>query len=442
MSQERPLSNDGQHPGVCIIGAGSSGIVALKTLLQKGISAVCYEKGSGIGGNWRYGNDNGLSSAYRSLHIISSKWNMQYSDFPMDEHFPDYGHHSDVLRYFENYVDHFGLLPHIRFNSEVTDVMPLPDNRWRVTLSDGNHRDFSAVLVANGHHWAPRYPQFPGNFSGQTLHSHHYKTSEAFTGKRVLIVGIGNSACDIAIDLCRIARVVVSTRSSAYVVPKYLLGIPTDQWSGPLREKLPLWGRRLMFRTLIGLTVGNQERYGLPKPKHLLLQEHPTLNQEFLAYVGHGRVHVRPNIETLDGENVTFENAQREKFDVIIYATGYQVKFPFLKPELFSVIDNRVKLYQHVVDPKLPNLFFVGLLQPLGAIMPLAEIQSQWIAGLLTGEFRLPAVERMQHHIDKTLQKMKRRYKDSPRHTLQVDFWRYMQDIRREMKRGRKLARA
>lgn len=426
---------------VCIIGAGASGITAAKTFREQGIDFDCFEKGSGIGGNWRYENDNGMSSAYRSLHIISSKWNMQYSDFPMPENFPDYGHDSDVLRYFEEYVDHFGFREAIRFNCEVSDVSPHPQGGWEVTLAGGETHHYQAVVVANGHHWNPRWPDFPGRFTGEVLHSHHYKTPEAFDGKNVLIVGIGNSACDIAVDLSRLARTVyLSTRRSAYVLPKYVLGIPNDQWLHPLFDYFPLALRRTAFRILAYMTVGNQERYGLPRPRHKLLQEHPTLNQEFLSYVGHGRIKIKPDIRELQGERVGFVDGSSEPFDTIIYATGYNITFPFLKPEVFTVQDNRVHLFRRVIDPEEPNLFFLGLLQPLGAIMPLAELQARWIAGLLSGTMALPDKARMHRAIEADRAALRRRYTDSARHTIQVDFWDYVHQLKREMRKGKKLA--
>ena len=425
---------------ICIVGAGSSGIVAVKYFKANGLKFDCFEKGSDIGGNWRYNNDNGLSSAYRSLHIISSKWNMQYSDFPMPEDFPDYGHHSDVLRYFESYIDHFELRQHITFNTEVVKIAPAANRKWDVTLSTGETRRYDAVVIANGHHWQPQIPDFPGNFNGQTLHSHHYKTADRFENKRVLIVGIGNSACDIAIDLCRIAKSVhLSTRRSAHIVPKYLLGRPTDQWTHPLLERfLPIPLRRQAFRLLTFLTVGNQERYGLPRPKQKMMQEHPTLNQEFLAYVGHGRVKIKPNIRKLQGDFVEFEDNTSEPFDAIIYGTGYQISFPFFDPGLIDVTGNRVHLYRKVIHPDLPNLYFLGLIQPLGAIMPLAEQQSKWIAGLLSGSIYLPPIPVMKKSIEADRRKLEKRYVNSPRHTIQVDFWSYFQEIEREIRKYRR----
>ncbi|RMH97661.1 MAG: NAD(P)/FAD-dependent oxidoreductase [Calditrichaeota bacterium] len=418
-------------------------MTAVKAFRDRGIDFDCFEKGSDIGGNWRFENDNGVSSAYRTLHIISSKWNMQYADFPMPEDFPDYGHHSDVLRYFEAYVEHFHLRPHITFRTAVEDVSPVEEGVWEVTLSTGERRRYRNVIVASGHHWDPRWPDFPGEFHGTVLHSHDYKHPEPFAGKRVLVVGIGNSACDIAIDLCRLSQCVyVSTRRSAHVVPKYLLGIPTDQWTRPFFElALPVAVRRLMFRLLTFLTVGNQERYGLPRPKHKLLQEHPTVNQEFLSYVGHGRVKIKPNIRELQGDQVLFEDGSRLPFDVIIYATGYNITFPFLKHNVFEVKDNRVDLYRRVVPPDRPGLYFLGLIQPLGAIMPLAEIQAKWIAGLITGEIALPSPARMWRWIERDWRRLSRRYVRSPRHTIQVDFWDYYYQIRWEIWWGRQRAR-
>src|SRR5882724_6179602 len=206
---------------VCIIGAGSSGIATAKALKERNVAFECFEIGSDIGGMWRYENDNGLSSAYRSLHIDTSRDNLGYSDFPIPKHYPQFMSHFEVIEYFESYVDRFKLRPHISFNSEVSNVHREPEGTWRVTLKSGESRLFRAVVVANGHLWDPRYPNFTGQFDGNAIHSHHYRTSESYSGKNVLIVGIGNSAVDIAVDVCKQAkRTFLSTRRSAWVMPK------------------------------------------------------------------------------------------------------------------------------------------------------------------------------------------------------------------------------
>lgn len=429
------------HRSACIIGAGISGLTAAKALADRGVTYDHFELGSDLGGLWRFGNDNGRSAAYRTLHINSSKHNMELEDFPMPDDFPVFGHHEEVLEYFEAYADRFDLRDAITFNTGVEHVERAGEEEWRVTLTTGETRTYGAVLVATGHHWNPRLPDFPGTFDGQELHSHSYAEPKNFAGDRVLVVGIGNSACDIVVDLCRIAEdVTLSTRSSAWILPKYILGQPLDQWTNPYMEYLPVAVRRLLFKLLVWMSVGRQQDYGLPTPDHDLMEEHPTISQELLSQIGHGRVTVRPNIEQLDGKTVQFEDGSAETFDAIIYATGYDISFPFLPDDLFSVENNRVRLYRYVVPPEIPGLYFLGLIQPLGAVMPLVEKQAKWVSMLLDGTAALPEREEMQETIDKALAAMQKRYTASPRHTVQVDFWDYVRQLDREMKEGRRRA--
>lgn len=423
----------------CIIGAGISGLAAAKALKDRGIPYDQFELERDIGGLWRI--DHERSSAYRTLHIISSKYNMELADFPMPEDFPEYGHHSDILQYFEDYADAFDLRSGITFNTKVERVEPAGEGQWDVTIDTGETRRYGAVLSATGHHWNPHYPDLSGAFDGRILHSHDYEEPIDFAGRRVCVVGIGNSACDIAVDLSRVAEhVTLSTRSSAWIIPKYLLGIPTDQWTSYYMEYLPVWVRRLTLRVLTWLTVGDQERYGVPTPDHEMMQEHPTLNQELLSQVGHGRIAIKPNIERLEGRAVRFEDGTTEAFDTIIYATGYRISYPFLPDDVFCVDNNEVDLYRYVVPLELPNLYFLGLIQPLGAVMPLSEMQAKWVAGLLDGEFALSSEEEMRRSIRQTKERMAERYHDSPRHTIQCDFWDYVHQLEREMEQGRRRA--
>lgn len=429
---------------VCVVGAGSSGIAACKVLRERGVAFVCIEVGSGIGGNWRYQNDNGMSSAYRSLHINTSRDRMAYSDFPMPEGYPQYPSHAQILVYFEDYVDHFGFRDAIRFRTRVEHVEPLPGGGFEVTtrsLPDGVVRveRFEAVLVANGHHWDPRLPDWPGDFDGQILHSHDYRTPDVLADRDVVVVGIGNSATDIASEAVRhAASVTLSIRRSAHIVPKYLLGRPSDTLLKPALTRLPFAIQRRGFGLLLRLLVGRQERYGLPTPEHPVGSEHPTISSSLLDHVGHGRIAVRPEIERLDGGHAVFADGSRRAADLIVAATGYRITVPFLSPEVFDAVDNRVELYRHVVHPDIPGLYFVGLVQPLGAIMPLAEAQSEWIADLLTGLGGLPDRAMMWESIDRTLSAMRKRFTASSRHTVQVDFYPYLREIARERRRARR----
>jgi len=428
---------------VCIIGAGCSGLAAANVLHARGLPYDCFEMSSGIGGVWRYRNDNGLSAAYDSLHINTSKERMAFEDFPMPDHYPDYLHHSQVLAYFEAYVDHFGFRDTITFRTEVTDVSPVEEGAYDVTTRNrdtGEHHTerYGAVIVANGHHWDPQWPSFRGSFDGQEIHSRDYTTSEQLRDRRVLVVGVGNSGLDIASQAARVAkRAVVSTRRGAHIMPKYLLGRPSDHWLTPATSQLPLAIQRLGMRLMLWLTRGDQEAYGFPRPPHPLGAEHPSISSDVLDHIGHGRLSVRPNIERMEGDTVRFVDGTTEAFDLIVYATGYHISFPFFDDDVLSIEGNEVRFYRYVVPPRRPNLYFIGLVQPLGAVMPISERQSKWVADLLDGTAGLPPINQMEEAIEQTREAVRQRYTHSKRHTIQVDFHPYMAQLAREREKGR-----
>ena len=420
----------------CIIGSGSSGITAAKTLKEHGIEFDCFEKGSCIGGLWRYNNDNQMSSAYHSLHINSNKYAMAYSDFPMPEDYPMFPHHTQIIQYFEDYVEHFGIRPFIQFNTEVLDVKRLENGGYQVVTNKGTDV-YQTVLIANGHHWNPRLPNFSGEFTGETLHSHYYRVPDQIENKDLLIVGIGNSAVDIACEAARLhtGKVVISTRSSAHIVPNWLWDIPIDRLGNPIVASLPFKLQSLIVQFSLLLARGRQHKYGVPVPNYPVLHEHPTISQDLLSLTGRGLIKFKPDIKEFYGKTVIFADGSSQDFDMIIYATGYKITFPFLKDIAFQAKDNEFRLYKKVIHPDYSNLFFIGLIQPLGALMPLAEIQSKWIAKIIKGEVHLPSREAMLKSIEEDKQKMMKRYNYSPRHTLQVDFYPYKKSIEREMKR-------
>ncbi|HSM85911.1 MAG TPA: NAD(P)-binding domain-containing protein [Candidatus Limnocylindrales bacterium] len=425
-----------------IIGAGSSGIVACKVLKQHGVPFDCFEAGDRVGGNWVYENANGMSSAYRSLHINTSRPKMQYSDFPMPAEYPEFPHHAQIAAYFDHYAEHFGLKPHIRFRTRVLQCEPVNGGGWEITSDDGQTGRYSALLVANGHHWSRRWPEpaFPGEFRGQVMHSHDYKTPEGFDDKNVVVVGFGNSAIDIAVELSRVARrTMLSVRRGFHVIPKYILGRPLDQSVIP--TWFPLRLQVAILKMALRLQQGDVTQYGLPKPNHELLHAHPTVSSDLLSRLAHGDIAVRPDIKLLDGGHVEFADGSREAADVLIYCTGYRVDFPFFRPDLISAPNNDLPLFCRVFHPQYRDLFFIGLLQPLGAIMPLAELQSEWIADYLTGEYALPALGDMQNAIRRERETMLRRYGNTPRHTMQVDFAPYVRMVNRERKLGAGRAR-
>ena len=434
---------------VCIIGAGSSGIAACQVLQARGIEFDCYEAGSEVGGNWRYLNDNEMSSSYKSLHINTSREIMEYKSFPMHHDYPTYPNHVQIAQYFDRFVDHFGFRDRIQFRTEVTAVRPADGGGWDVSIRKRGQkrvttRRYQAVLVANGHHWDARWPEpaFPGadTFTGVQTHSHYYKTFDDYIDKRVLVLGIGNSACDIAVETSKVSqRTFLAMRRGAHVVPKYLFGIPTDHLTtSPLGHMRYSRVQRGIAEVIMRLARGDVTKYGLPKPDHSIGQAHPTISDDLLVRLGHGDITVKPNIDRLDGDTVHFVDGTSEQIDVIVYCTGYKISFPFFDASVIDAKDNEISLFHRVVDPDHPGLYFIGLVQPLGAIMPLAEAQSEWVADLLEGRATLPSAAEMRREIDDYHRNLAKRYVKSKRHTIQVDFLEHQAELKTERAAGAK----
>ena len=440
------------NDGVCIIGAGSSGIAACQVLGERGIEHVCFEKGSHIGGNWRYRNDNGQSAAYRSLHINTPRDMMSYRAYPMPEDYPVYPDHFRIARYFDDYADRFGIRERIRFGTEVTSVEPAGD-RWRVSWRESESggegsEEFAAVVVANGHHWNPRWPEpaFPGadGFAGEQIHAHAYDEPGQVEGRRVLVVGLGNSACDIAVESSRhAAQTLLSVRTGNWVLPKYLLGKPTNDLNGPAASRVPVAMQKRMMTRLVRTIVGDMSDYGLPQPEHMVGEQHPTLSTDLLSRISHGEIETRSNLESFTGGNgVRFIDGREDEIDLVVYCTGYRITFPFLSPQIEDPTDNQIDLYRRVVSVDNPGLYFIGLIQPLGATMPIAELQSKWIADLVEGAAELPPREAMRKAIADQDAAMRRQYTTSKRHTIQVDFHPYLRELERERRERRITQRA
>jgi dimethylaniline monooxygenase (N-oxide forming) len=433
-------------PIACVIGAGSSGITAAKALHDRGIPFDCFEKSDRVGGNWVFGNTNGMSSAYRSLHINTSRQRMEYSDYPMPSSYPDFPHHTHIASYFDSYVDRFGLRDKITFETGVEHAERGPDGVWTVTLEGGEARRYDALLVANGHHWNPRWPEppYPGSFDGDQMHAHHYVDNEILRDKNVLVVGIGNSAMDIAVESSFVARkTFLSSRRGAYILPKYLFGKPLDQIGvNSLTGRLPFAFRRGILGALYRIGVGRVQDYGLPEPDHRIGEAHPTISADFLNRIAHGDMTWKPNVASFEGGEVRFEDGTAEPIDVIVWCTGYKVTFPFFDEDFISAPDNDLPLFRRVFKPGIDNLFFIALLQPLGATMPLAEAQGAWIASYLRGEYHLPSVGEMERDMNAERAKMFKRYVASKRHTMQVDFDNYLYDLGKELKAGTARAQA
>ena len=440
-----PVPVDPSLPRACVIGAGSSGIAAAKALYLAGIPFDCFEKGSVVGGNWVYQNPNGVSACYETLEINTSCPRMAYSDFPMPADYPPYAAHHQVAAYFEAYVDHFGFRHTITFDTTVEEVTRNADGTWQVRTSgpDGERvREYDAVLVANGHHWDARWPDpaYPGDFAGEQIHAHDYRSAEQLAGRDVVVVGMGNSALDISVEAAKVARsTTISVRRGQWVIPKYLLGRAADQTAFP--GWTPWWVTRARMELGARIT-GNLTRLGLPQPDHRPGQSHPVQSVQFRGLVEAGRITPKPGIARLHEHAVEFVDGSTAPADLIVWATGYRVTFPFLDPALVSAQDNDLPLWKRTVHPDLPGLYFLGLLQPLGAVMPLAEAQSVWITEMLTGRYLPPPTAEIRRQMLVDHERNKRRFYRSERHTMEIDFDHYLWDLARERRRGAERAAA
>ncbi len=435
-------------PTVAIIGAGCSGFTTAKRLQDYGIPFDMFEASDNIGGNWYFNNPNGMSSCYKSLHIDTSKTRLAFEDFPVPEGWPDYPHHAQLLQYFHDYVDHFELREKISFNTRVENTARRPGGGWDVTLSNGQTRRYDALAVANGHHWAARIPEYPGTFAGAQLHSHHYRSPFEpvdCIGKRVLVVGLGNSAMDVASELSQrplAERLFVSARHGVWIFPKYLGGQPIDKNPAPLW--MPKGMRQWLGGKMIRKAVGNMSDYGLPEPTIGPFESHGTVSGEFLLRAGSGDLVMKPGIERLDGDGVIFTDGSREELDVIIWATGYDIKFPFFDdPALQPDVNNKPPaLFKRILSPDVPDLFYMGLAQPLPTLVNFAEQQSKLVGAYLAGKYAPPPADEMRRVITADEDYYTGQYYTARRHTIQLDFDHYVHALKKELAKGAKRAAA
>ncbi|CAN9500628.1 unnamed protein product [Ophioblennius macclurei] len=435
---------------VAVIGAGSSGLVCIKCCLDEGLEPVCFESSDDIGGLWRFKEnpEADRASIYQSVIINTSKEMMCFSDFPIPAHYPNYMHNSLIMDYFRSYADNFHLTKYIRFNTKVWQVKKRSDfsksGQWDVETEnkDGKKEKhiFDAVMICIGHHCNPNMPlgDFPGieTFTGKYFHSRDYKTPEEWRHKKVVVIGIGNSGGDIAVELSRVTKqLYLSTRRGAWVLNRVgLNGYPIDMLftraTDILRHTLPTGYICGIVENQLN-TRFNHSLYSL-KPKHRVFSQHPTVNDELPNRIISGTVQVKPNIRRFSGSSVEFDDGSIvEDVDLVVFATGYTFSYPFLSSNVISVSNNKTPLYKYVFPPDLarPTLAFIGLVQPLGAIMPISEIQARWATRVFKGCKKLPSKEEMLKDIESKEEAMARRYVTSSRHTIQVDYIPYMDEM-------------
>ena len=418
----------------CVIGAGASGLAIAKTFKQRGIPFDCVEREHDVGGLWNAATASGV--VYKTCHMVSSKEFTSFEDFPFPDDYPAYPSHAQAVDYLRGYAREFGVLDKIEFGKVVERIAP-DDNGWQVRIAgESSPRRYTGVVVANGHHEEPRWPSYPGVFTGEMIHSRAYKGPEQLAGKRVLLIGAGNSGCDIAIDgVHHAASILHSMRRGYYFVPKFTFGRPTDEVVS-LSERLrcPRWLKQRIYWFVNRLLVGPAKRFGLPAPEQSILDTHPTISSEVPGLVAHGRIQIKPDVAAFDGRQVRFVDGSEAEVDMVICATGYRMRFPFMDEKLLLDEKRQPKLYLNVFHPERDDLFAVGLVQANGSIWRLADQQSRLVASYIVAmahDSAKAAWFRKLKSAGATRAAGRHAFVESARHKLEHDFYEYHRALKR-----------
>jgi hypothetical protein len=350
---------------------------------QRGIAYDQVDAGDGVGGLWRHG-------VYQGVHIVSSKKSTGYTDYPMPAHYPDFPSSGQMLRYLESFAHDRELNASIELRRKVVRATPRADESWQVIFEDGEERTYKGVVVCNGHHWDKRQPHYPGRFTGTLIHSADYREPKQLAGKRVLVIGGGNSGCDIACESARVGTACDwSLRSGYWFLPKTAFGRPlTDLpiWG------LPVWLQRLLLKALVRISIGDYRQYGLQQPAHKLFERHPAFGTDVLNYLRQGRIKPRPDIARFTGTKVHFVDGSVGEYDLVVSATGFNNSIPFLPKNLVPIENDIVQVYGGAFPDAVKNLYIIGWAQPrngFGAIIsPAAKLYAEMIA--MQDEIELP----------------------------------------------------
>ena len=362
----------------CIVGAGPGGIAAARAFLANGLSVDVYERHTAIGGIWD--QDNPGSPMYDSAHFISSRDQSGYRGHPMPLSYPDYPNHRQVLAYVREVAEASGVVEHVRLGVGVEAAEQDAEGRWQVRLSSGQSRSYRTLTCASGTQWHPSWPMIAGRFAGTLLHSSAYRHASIFDGRRVLVVGAGNSGVDIACDAApRASRTVISMRRGYHLVPKHIFGVPADAFasSGP---QLPVRVAQAVLPRLLKIAGGDPTRSGWPAPDHKLFESHPIVNDQILHHLRHGDIAVRPGVARFDGDTVQFTDGTHESFDTVVLATGYHTEVPYLDRSCFAWKGARPALYLRLWSPDHDGLAAIGFTEGDGGAYALFDTMADAIA--------------------------------------------------------------
>ncbi len=371
-----------------LIGAGPMGLAMAKVLREQGIPFQGFELHSDVGGLWDI--DAPRSTMYETAHLISSKGMTEFDDFPMRDDVAEYPSHREMKTYFHDFAQHFDLRKDFLFNCEVLSAEPLggDGDGWTLTWRQGDGTEasgtFAGLLIASGTLSEPNVPQFKGSFDGELIHAASYRDPRQFEGKRVLVVGAGNSGCDIAVDAIHHGKSCdLSMRRGYYFVPKYVFGKPADTVGGAIR--LPIWLKRKIDGLVLRWFIGDPQKYGFPKPDYALYESHPVINSLILFHAGHGDLKVRPDIDRLDGNTVHFADGTSADYDMILTATGYLLHYPFVDREELNWNGDAPHLFLNCMHPERDDLFVLGMVEATGLGWQGRHEQAEMVARYITG---------------------------------------------------------
>lgn len=371
----------------CIVGAGPGGLCLARAFKRAGLDFDIIERHSDVGGLWDI--DNPGSPMYDSAHFISSKTQSAFLGYPMPEDYPDYPSHRQILAYVQSFAEHYQLKQHVSFKTEVTSAR-YENGKWLVQTSDGRERQYKGLICASGVNWQPSVPDFPGEFSGEIRHSVSYRSASEFKGKRVLIIGAGNSGCDIACDAASQADAAfISMRRGYHFVPKHIFGMPSDVFDaqGP---QLPMWLKQRVFPLLLKMIIGDPSRYGLPKPDHRIFESHPIMNTQLLHHLGHGDIKAKGDIKRFDGDSVVFADGSREKIDLVLLATGYKSHVPYLDKQYLNYKQDRPDFYLNLFSYEWHNLVTMGFMETNSGAYKLFDYMAHTIACYFSAQTNEP----------------------------------------------------
>ncbi|RHZ52428.1 hypothetical protein Glove_461g50 [Diversispora epigaea] len=461
---------------IAIIGAGISGLASVKECLDNKLIPICFEQNSFIGGHWKTEekneyNQDFYSAIYKNLITNTSKEMTAYSDFPMLAEWPTFLDCPLVEKYIEMYAKKFNLLSHIKLNTKVINVSILDDKRWKIkyiTQDQNNKNDknnitqneekeeiFDYVMVCNGHHHHPQFPKFKGmdNFKGEQIHSRFYNDPEDFKNKRVLIVGNGSSGLDIAVQLSSVAsQIYLSLRSGRLplIIPHYINGKPLDHTSRFRTYAIPAKIRKKLMEKAILNTFGSLPTY-LENLDIFINKATTCINTGIIECIGSGSVILKPNVQELKskGKNNQVEFVDEsilEDIDVIIYATGYKLDFPFLDKSIVTGGDeieqeygekygeNLVWLYKRIFPVNYSNIAFLGLLYKAGSFFPLSEMQARYVVNQIKGFVNpLPPPYEMDESIHQFYKKISKTYRNPESQTLRAYPLLYLDELSKEI---------